>query len=287
MNRLAIIDGDPIVYSAAFALQKYALSDLTCNGHIIEIFDSKKEAKTHAEDLGLEQDEYELLDYADATEQDVFDFLSYALTDVVDITESEEVEIWLSSKTNFRKTIDPEYKAHRADKPILHNLVRSVMEEQFGAITAEEDYEADDEIAEKATQMREHGQEEDYIICSIDKDLDTVPGWHYNWPIFNREGNLYFVEPEQARHIFWISVLTGDAADNIPGLHGVGPKKAEKQVVGCNTDEEYFESCKKAYFAKLDQDMSEDEILERLDKNIKLLTIGKGELNEQPNLGSD
>jgi len=287
MNRLAIIDGDPIVYSAAFALQKYALSDLTCNGHIIEIFDSKKEAKTHAEDLGLEQDEYELIDYADSTQQDVSDFISYALTDILHITESDEAEIWLSSKTNFRKTIDPEYKSHRGEKPVLHKLVRQVMEEQFGAVTAEDDYEADDEIADEAYRMRASGNGEDYIICSIDKDLDTVPGWHYNWPIFNREGSVYFVEPEQARHIFWISVLTGDAADNIPGLHGIGPKKAEKQVVGCKTDEDYFESCKKAYLAKLEQDMPEDEILERLDKNIKLLTIGKGELNGQSNLGSD
>jgi len=275
MDRLAIIDGDPIVYSVAFALQQYALSDLTCNGHIIEIFDSKAEAKTHASDIGLDEDEYELLPYSEADEETIAEYLTYSIGDIMDVTEANEAEIWLSSHTNFRKEIDPEYKAHRADKPILHKKVRCVIEEEFGAIVAEQDYEADDEIADKAWKMRSRGQGEDYIICSIDKDLDTIPGWHYNWPIFNREGRVYFVEPEDAAHIFWISVLTGDAADNIPGLKGVGPKKAEKYLAGCASDLDYYEVCEEAYLDH-NQGSDADEVLTRMDKNIQLLTIGKG-----------
>jgi len=81
MDRLAIIDGDPIVYSVAYALQQYALSDLTCNGHIVELFDSKKEAKLHAFDIGLEEDEYEILPYSDATDDDIAEYLTYSIAD--------------------------------------------------------------------------------------------------------------------------------------------------------------------------------------------------------------
>lgn len=286
MDRLAIIDGDPIVYSVAYALQQYALSDLTCNGHIIDIFDMQKEAKEHASDLGLEKEDYEVLPYADVTEDDVVEYLTYSIGDIMDVTEATEAEIWLSSSTNFRKEIDVEYKAHRGEKPLLYNQVRKVLDEQFGARTAEKDYEADDEIADKAWNMRSQDQSEDYIICSIDKDLDTVPGWHYNWPIFNREGRMYFVDPEEAMHIFWISVLTGDAADNIPGLKGIGPKKAEKLLVGCRTDMDYYEVCKNAYMNHY-KDSDPSEVLVRLEQNILLLTIGKGTTYGQSYSGTD
>lgn len=286
MDRLAIIDGDPIVYSVAYALQQYALSDLTCNGHVVEIFGYKRDAKNHAFDLGLEEGEYEILPYADVTEDDVAEYLTYSIGDIMDATEATEAEIWLSSTTNFRKEIDPEYKSHRGEKPLLHKQVRHVMEEQFGAKTAEKDYEADDEIADQAWRMRSEERSDDYIICSIDKDLDTVPGWHYNWPIFNREGRIYFVEPKEAMHIYWISVLTGDAADNIPGLKGIGPKKAEKFLVGCKTDMDYYEACKEAYL-KHNKDVDVEEVLQRLELNTLLLTIGKGTTYGQSYSGSD
>lgn len=275
MDRLAIIDGDPIVYSVAYALQQYALSDLTCNGHIVELFSNKREAKLHAFDIGLEEDEYDILPYADADDDTIVEYITYSIADIMDNTEATEAEIWLSSFTNFRKEVDPEYKSHRGEKPLLHKQVRKVMLEQFGAHVAEEDYEADDEIAQQAIDMIRKGQSEDYIICSIDKDLDTIPGWHYNWPIFNREGRIYHVDVAQAMHAFWVSVLTGDAADNIPGLKKVGPKRAEKYLVGCRTNEEYSDAAMTAYFEKMGEEMSREEIEERFMTNITLLTIGK------------
>ena len=275
MDRLAIIDGDPIVYSVAYALQQYALSDLTCNGHIVEMFDKQKEAKLHAFDIGLEEDEYEILPYSDASDDTIAEYITYAIADIMDCTEASEATIWLSSPTNFRKEVDPDYKAHRGEKPILHKRVRHVMLEQFGAVVAEEDFEADDEIAQQAIDMIRKGQGEDYIICSIDKDLDTIPGWHYNWPIFNREGRIYHVDVAQAMHTFWISVLTGDAADNIPGLDKVGPKRAEKYLVGCRTSEEYSDAALTAYFDKMGPELSNEEIEERFMTNITLLSLGK------------
>ena len=58
------------------------------------------------------------------------------------------------------------------------------------------------------------------IICSIDKDLMMVPGYHYNW---NKEEVVFVTEVVGIRS-FYKQLLTGDTCDNIKGLHGVGAK---------------------------------------------------------------
>lgn len=56
------------------------------------------------------------------------------------------------------------------------------------------------------------------IICSVDKDLDNIPGWHYN----ELKQEKYWVSATDALHNFYCQLLVGDAVDNIPGLYGVG-----------------------------------------------------------------
>ncbi len=59
---------------------------------------------------------------------------------------------------------------------------------------------------------------------SIDKDLDMIRGWHYNFI----KDKKYFIDDQQAIKHFYTQILTGDRVDNIIGLRGIGPKKAEK-----------------------------------------------------------
>lgn len=61
------------------------------------------------------------------------------------------------------------------------------------------------------------------IIASIDKDMLQIPTEFYNYGKDER----FVVTPLVASHNFWTQVLTGDPTDNIPGLPGIGPKKAE------------------------------------------------------------
>jgi 5'-3' exonuclease len=46
---------------------------------------------------------------------------------------------------------------------------------------------------------------------------------------------------------FYTQILTGDRADNIGGLHGVGPVKASKILQGCETENELWDAVVKAY----------------------------------------
>ena len=64
------------------------------------------------------------------------------------------------------------------------------------------------------------------IIVSIDKDLKTIPGFHYN-PMRREEGVIE-VTMAQANYNHLLQTLTGDAVDGYSGCPGIGPKKAEK-----------------------------------------------------------
>jgi len=102
--------------------------------------------------------------------------------------------------------------------------------------TQVEGMEADDAIAIEATA---NGG----FIVSIDKDLDQIPGHHYNF-VKHEE---YFVTEEQGLLSFYKQILTGDRVDNIIGIKGIGPVKADKLLAKCKTEKEMFDVCVKAY----------------------------------------
>jgi 5'-3' exonuclease len=49
-----------------------------------------------------------------------------------------------------------------------------------------------------------------------------------------------------------MQVLTGDRVDNIPGLKGIGVKKAEKILADCVTEKQLFEATLDAYKGDLE-----------------------------------
>jgi hypothetical protein len=154
---------------------------------------------------------------------------------------ADDCEGYLTGKDNYRheiaKTVP--YKANRvAEKPKHLGIIREYMISAW-AFSVQEKQEADDAISIRAYALGE----EDYIICSIDKDLDNVRGWHYNFG----KNERYFVKEEDAIRNFYRQVLTGDRVDNVPGLPGIGPKKAEKILQDCCTEEELYKAVLEAY----------------------------------------
>ena len=161
-------------------------------------------------------------------------------------TEADDCEGYLTGSSNFRFDIakSAPYKGTRiAEKPRHLGIIRQYMIDAW-AFSVQETQEADDAIGIRAYSMGE----EDYIICSIDKDLDNLRGKHYNFV----KNEAYYVTEEQAIKNFYRQLLTGDRVDNIPGLSGIGPKKAEKILEGCVTEEELFKAVSQAYKGDLD-----------------------------------
>lgn len=160
---------------------------------------------------------------------------------------ADDCEGYLTGKDNFRheltKTV--QYKANRvAEKPKHLGVIRDYMIKAW-AFSVQERQEADDAISIRAYALNE----EDYIICSIDKDLNNCRGWHYD---FNKN-QKYFVTEEEAIKNFYTQVLTGDRVDNVPGLAGIGPKKAEKILKDCVTEDQLFTAVLKAYDGDIDR----------------------------------
>lgn len=153
-------------------------------------------------------------------------------------------ELFLTGKNNFRNTVatTAPYKGNRKDvaKPIHLEFLRGYMVDAWGA-TISDGEEADDLIAIRATELGD-----DALMVSIDKDFNQVAGWHYNFV----KKDKYYVTAEEGMRFFYKQILTGDRADNIPGIHGVGDKKAEKMLKDAKTEQELYAVCVEALGAE-------------------------------------
>jgi 5'-3' exonuclease len=127
-------------------------------------------------------------------------------------TDALTYKAFLTGKDNFRKTLYPEYKANRKDKPrpIWLQACRDHLIKYWNAVVVD-GREADDELGIEQT-----AHELDSIICSIDKDLLQIPGYHYNFV----KSEQLFVSPYDGLRNFYAQVITGDASDYIPAFDG-------------------------------------------------------------------
>jgi hypothetical protein len=162
-------------------------------------------------------------------------------------TEATSWQGYLTGKGNFRNviaTIKP-YKGTRvpADRPFWYQAVYNYLEKDRGCLVVE-GIEADDAISTAAT----HGRPES-IICSKDKDLKQIHGWHYSWTGFGQSGSYpYYIPEEEALRNFYGQLLTGDPTDNIPGLWGVGKKSSLVLALqDMKEEQEMYNWCLKHY----------------------------------------
>lgn len=139
---------------------------------------------------------------------------------------ASEHRVFLSGGENFRKTICPSYKANRVDqeRPAYLEPLREWLVVNWGA-TVTDGIEADDALGIAQTEAG-HAQT---IICSLDKDLRQVPGWHYSWEIqgtgstgkqWVKEAEKLFVTEEGGLFNLYWQLVMGDRADNVPGYDG-------------------------------------------------------------------
>lgn len=164
----------------------------------------------------------------------------------------DDYKAWITGKTNFRFEIATTvpYKGNRKDapKPKHYDALRKHLM-KLGAIMSEGE-EADDAVGIASTQGN-------YWIVHVDKDLDQLPGWHYN-PVKDEE---YYVTEFEGLYSFYKQILTGDRVDNIEGLRGIGPVKADKILKDCTTEKELYEACLKAYDGNTDRVLENGKLL--------------------------
>ncbi len=174
---------------------------------------------------------------------------------------SDDCVGYLTGSNNFRYAIakTQPYKGNRKDaaRPIHLPRLREYLHTawDFRVVNGQE---ADDAIGIHATSLRDKS-----VIVTIDKDLDMIPGYHYN-PV---KKESYYIDDKEAIKNFYRQILTGDKVDNIEGLRGIGPKKADKILAEADTELKMYEAVLKAY----------DNNQERVIENGQLLWIRRQE----------
>lgn len=163
---------------------------------------------------------------------------------------TEKPLVFLSGKENFRFAIAKRcpYKKRASKKPYHFSNLTAYLNGCYD-IDLSDGEEADDRMAIVQTQS-----EGSTIICSRDKDLRQVPGWHYGWELGNQPsfGPEYIREPGFLKLsndrkkltgggslFFYAQLLMGDPVDTVRGLKaGIGPVTAYNALKDCKTGED-------------------------------------------------
>jgi hypothetical protein len=264
-----IIDADPIVYRSGFAAEEhhYHVVAETEEGSVVEAYfqqvpNPKDVSKTIsagdqmkawlADKTVLQKDmvvKPEPKDHALHLVSQEMRSITKAVARKFDTVPSEmQITTLLSGPGNFRDTlatIKP-YKGNRdaAHKPHWYQAIRDFLTGRWDARVVS-GREADDEVSILAWQ--EYEERHPYCIATIDKDLDQVPGWHYDYrqKVFTKQSVT------DARLVFWRQLLSGDPTDNIGGVYRVGDEKAQAMID--DWTQQYGDDDKAFWVAVLDQ----------------------------------
>lgn len=141
--------------------------------------------------------------------QDNLEYADNAVQNILDVIGSDVHIGYLTGKGNFRYKVGKilPYKGTRDPnkRPVFYKEIREHFEKHWGAISVD-GIEADDAIGKS--------QNENTVICSVDKDFRTIEGLFYNL----NSKKLEQISQRQAVENFYIQMLIGDKIDNIPGI---------------------------------------------------------------------
>ena len=199
--------------------------------------------------------------------------------------------LYLTGDDNFRfdiATVKPYKGTRKAEKPFHYYNIRAYLE-SLGAVMIH-GMEADDALAIRQMEdywmffgskdnAEQHSRVCKTVICTRDKDLRQVPGWHYGWehgkqPEFELQfvvgvGDIELIVKPKTKEIkgtglkfFYSQIITGDSTDNIPGLPRKGAVAAYDALSDATTEGECFAAVREAYKAVYDDDW-EPRLLEQ------------------------
>ncbi|SIS46433.1 DNA polymerase I [Insolitispirillum peregrinum] len=210
---------------------------------------------------------------------------------LIEDTDASHVAVILdAARKSFRNDFYPDYKAHRPPAPEdlvpQFPLIREAVRALNVPCIEMEGYEADDIIATYARQAAAQGFM--VTVVSSDKDLmqlvdDRISLWDAmkNKAITRAEVIEKFgVPPEQ---VVDVQALCGDAADNVPGVPGIGIKTAAQLIGEFGTLEALLEQAGTIKQPKRRQTLLDNAELARVSKRLVTLcdTVPLAETIEQ------
>ena len=272
-ERIALIDGDELIYKAGFASQHvyyHVYEDASEEAELKKEFKYKKEA---VEWIG--NSDYDLRKHLDIESEEIaLANLRSAYNTIMHDVGALRSQIFITGENNFRfevATIQPYKDRDPEAKPAHYRLLKNYLIDEYWAQVVN-GIEADDALS--IAQYKEYNDKgNDWskvntIICTQDKDLNMVPGPRYS----PRTREMHFYTAEEGLKFFYCQLLTGDGTDSIPGIHGIGMKVAAKlyEDSKCSTEEDYYQKALEIYrdamkddkkSSKLKTDKSPEDII--------------------------
>jgi len=178
--------------------------------------------------------------------EEAYESFEEKLEDLANSVFCNKMQIAVFGNNNFRSSYFKDYKntesrkKSKANNPYYFELRQILIEED--RVVPAEGMEADDLVRIWAEEARL--RKEQFVIASVDKDLQCIPGHHY---LIHRDELIYIDEDSADKH-YWTQILTGDSVDNIQGLRGIGPKKAERILEGAGNSQARKQKVIDAYY---------------------------------------
>lgn len=206
-GRIALIDADGFLFSVA------------CSGESVA-----KGQGENGEDLYFQT----------LTDEEAYTKVLEDLEAIVEAVQADSAFICLTDRENFRKEILPSYKGNRKEsrRPPLLKVLRDLLQERapFPVLNIK-GLEADDVAGISSGVFQAQGK--DVVICSPDKDLNTIPGKLYSC----RKGSVVLdISEAEADRFHLYQTLCGDPTDGYTGCPKVGPVKAKTILDACEID---------------------------------------------------
>jgi DNA polymerase I len=166
----------------------------------------------------------------------IYGFMAMLIRLLARFAPQKAIAVFDGSKRNFRHELYSEYKLHRPPTPEDLKPQLSKLWEVADALNlktlSKDGYEADDLIASIAHKFQ---HEVPIVIFSSDKDLLQLVNERVSIVNPSNEEHLKIPDVEKkfgvpANRFVDYLALVGDAADNVPGVKGIGPKSAIELV---------------------------------------------------------
>lgn len=261
------VDCDVVAYRAGYAAEHtwYYLHFLENGKEYVREFDGAKAYKDFVLEKGLPPSSFwvENKVKVEAEEAALYNVRSILkdIASALAVDLETDILCYISGPDNYRNgvaTLKP-YKGNRdpTRKPVHAPAIKELLRNRYSAKVSD-GQEADDDIASAHYAMWE-ADPLSSVIATIDKDLDMVPGLHYDFVA----KESYDVSPEAGRYAFWSQMLTGDTVDNIPGVPKIGRIVAARILdkVGSYDDLALYEAVREEY-VKAYGDKADEALLE-------------------------
>lgn len=306
MTKLLVIDADTILYASAAQQQLNKCLATNIEYGSKRVFESKtafndwlKVTPDRTKDMYTFETVSEVK--PDTEPRFAFQSIKQKVDKIIEAAGCDDFVVCIEGEGNFRKDFPAQYvdyKGQRGDKPLLFEECREFFLKKYkDKVILSEGRETDDtcnilawESYRKGTDSKDRNKC-DVVLSFVDKDISANSrAWLLN---YNKlEAGVFWNDGFTQAYNFATQLLTGDTADNIPGIEklskitkerfgikveGVGPATAKKLLADCKTEVDLASRVFECYSAMYGEEEGWDE---RLDENGFFLYLLRHEKDE-------